>query len=548
MLMDSREMLSSVFHFPAGITIDSIDPSANELVIRIACDVPSMPCPECQQPSARIHSCYQRMVADLPCAGRNVILALALRKFVCGTSTCPRKIFTERLPGLVESYARMTSRLIALLQAIALGAGGQKGTRLADRFAIATTPSTLLRHLMQLPAPLTRAVRVLGVDDFAWKKRFTYGTILVDLERRKIIDVLADRESATVEAWLQEHPEVELVVRDRGKDFTKAATMGAPQAQQVVDRFHMVRNLSEVLQEILGHCRAEIRQGEAPLPQVAKAAAEPTRPLPTAATWQQRTPAHVKKVHQARQASRDDRYTQMTTLRTQGLTQREVAKRMGMSERTVRHWLKRGAAPTNERQFRRRSVFDPYAAYVLQRWQDEIKEAKQLYAEIRAQGFPGTVRIVQRFVQALRNDPEKIPLAPATAADRFSSKTATWLFIRDPAQLTTKKQAELELICQRSETARKTYELTQPFMRMLRLRRGQEFEMWLSAVEASQIPELRRFAKGLLKDKSAVVAGLTLSYSNGPVEAQVQKLKLVKRSMFGRAKLPLLRQRLLHVA
>jgi transposase len=546
--MGSQEMLSSVFHFPAGITIDSIDPGANELVIGLACDAPSMPCPECHQLSARIHGHYQRTVADLPCAGRTVILALTVRKFVCSTPGCPRRIFTERLPGLVQSYARMTTRLIALVQALGLGAGGQLGTRLADRSAIATTPSTLLRHLMMLPAPKARAVRVLGVDDFAWKKRFTYGTILVDLERRKIIDVLADRESATVEGWLQEHPEVELVIRDRGKDFTKAATMGAPQAQQVVDRFHMVRNLSEVLQEILGHCRAEIRQGEAPLPQLEKAAAEPTRPLPTAATWQQRTPAHVKKVHQARQASRDDRYNQMTTLRTQGLTQREVAKRMGMSERTVRHWLKRGAAPTNERQFRRRSVFDPYAAYVLQRWQDGIYEAKQLYAEIRAQGFPGTVRIVQRFVQALRDDPEKIPLAPATGADRFSSKTATWLFIRDPKQLTTKKQVELELICQRSETARKTYELTQQFMRMLRLRRGQEFERWLSAVEASQIPELRRFAKGLLRDKSAVVAGLTLSYSNGPVEAQVQKLKLVKRSMFGRAKLPLLRQRLLHVA
>jgi transposase len=546
--MGSQEMLSSVFHFPAGITIDSIDPGANELVIGIACDAPSMPCPECHQLSARIHGHYQRTVADLPCAGRTVILALTVRKFVCSTPGCPRRIFTERLPGLVQSYARMTTRLIALVQALGLGAGGQLGTRLADRSAIATTPSTLLRHLMQLPAPKARAVRVLGVDDFAWKKRFTYGTILVDLERRKIIDVLADRESATVEGWLQEHPEVELVIRDRGKDFTKAATMGAPQAQQVVDRFHMVRNLSEVLQEILGHCRAEIRQGEAPLPQLEKAAAEPTRPLPTAATWQQRTPAHVKKVHQARQASRDDRYTQMTTLRTQGLTQREVAKRMGMSERTVRHWLKRGAAPTNERQFRRRSVFDPYAAYVLQRWQDGIYEANQLYAEIRAQGFPGTVRIVQRFVQALRDDPEKIPLAPATGADRFSSKTATWLFIRDPAQLSTKQQGELDLICQRSETARKTYELTQQFMRMLRLRRGQEFEIWLSAVEASQMPELRRFAKGLLRDKSAVVAGLTLSYSNGPVEAQVQKLKLVKRSMFGRAKLPLLRQRLLHVA
>src|SRR5207237_2112340 len=140
-------------------------------------------------------------------------------------------------------------------------------TRQADRSGIATTPSTLLRHLMQLPAPLTRAVRVCGVDDFAWKKSFKYGTILVDLERRKIIDVLAYRESATIETWLKEHPEVTIVSRDRGKEFAKAATLGAPQARQVVDRFHLVRNLSEVLKEILGHCRAEIRQGKAPVPQ-----------------------------------------------------------------------------------------------------------------------------------------------------------------------------------------------------------------------------------------------------------------------------------------
>src|SRR2546430_390974 len=168
--MSSRELLSSVFHFPVGITIDTIDPSANELVMGVACDFPCMPCPECHQPSARIHSRCQRTVADLPCAGRNVLLLLTVRKFVCSTPTCPRKIFTERLPGLVESYGRMTRRLIALLQAFGLATGGQLGTRQADRTGIATTPSTLLRHLMQLPTPVTRVVRVLGVDDFAWKK------------------------------------------------------------------------------------------------------------------------------------------------------------------------------------------------------------------------------------------------------------------------------------------------------------------------------------------------------------------------------------------
>ena len=201
--MDPREMalFTSVFHLPAGIAVTSVQPSASELVMCVACQAASMPRPQCHQPSARIHGHYQRTVADLPCAGRNVILALMVRKFVCSTPICPRKIFTERLPGLAESYARMTSRLIVLVQALGLAAGGQMGTRLADRIAVATTPPTLLRHLMQLPTPVARAVRVLGVDDFAWKKRHHYGTLLVDLERHKIVEMLADRESATLEQW-----------------------------------------------------------------------------------------------------------------------------------------------------------------------------------------------------------------------------------------------------------------------------------------------------------------------------------------------------------
>jgi transposase len=185
---------------------------------------------------------------------------------------------------------------------------------------------------------------------------------------------------------------------------------------------------------------------------------------------------------------------------------------------------------------------------VLQRWQEGVHEAKHLYEEIRAQGFPGTVRIVQRFVQALAEKPKEITLPEASATERFSANKATWLFIRDPGDLTTEEQTELALICQRSALAQETYQLTQQFVTMLRLRRGQEFETWLSAVEASHVSELCSFARSLLKDKDAVVAGLTLSYSHGPVEAQVQKLKLVKRSMFGRAKLPLLRQRLLNAA
>jgi transposase len=192
--MEPREgaQLASILHPPAGITVTSVHPNATELVVGVACYLSGMSCPQCHQPSMRIHGKYQRTVADIPCAGRTVLLMLTVRKFVCTTPTCPQKIFTERLVGLVQSYERMTGRLIVLIQSLGLVAGGQMGTRQAARSGISTTPSSLLRYLMQMPVPQTRAVRVLGIDEFAWKKRFTYGTILVDLEQRKIIDVLAD--------------------------------------------------------------------------------------------------------------------------------------------------------------------------------------------------------------------------------------------------------------------------------------------------------------------------------------------------------------------
>ena len=223
-----------------GLHIELITASAHELLVQIISSSPQACCPLCRVQAGRIHSRYTRQVADLPCVGRHVTLLLRVRKFFCPNPACPRTIFAEQFPDLVPSYARLTNRLRGALVALGLATCGELTSRLAPKLGMTMTPTTILRRLRAVPVSPVITVSKLGVDDFAWKKRFTYGTILVDLERRKIIDVLADRESATVEAWLKEHPEVAFVSRDRGKEFTKAATLGAPQAQQVVDRFHVV--------------------------------------------------------------------------------------------------------------------------------------------------------------------------------------------------------------------------------------------------------------------------------------------------------------------
>jgi transposase len=545
---DQLRILTSCLDFPENLVITNVAPTVTYLELHLACQNPVAACPLCQQCSEQVHSRYLRTVADVPCGARRVILSLTVRKFVCSISTCPRKIFTERLPELVETYARKTIRLISTLQAIGLAAGGETGTRLAEKVGIQTKPSTLLCHVMALPLPDAPKVRVLGVDDWSWKKGRRYGTVLVDLERRKIIDVLPDRKASTLADWLREHSEVEVISRDRGTDYAAAAREAAPQAIQIADRFHLVRNIAEVLQLLLARIRSEIRRaGSAALVEHLKnAEPAPMRTLPDPTSWKQDPPAQMVRKYQARQQEREDRFQQIQELRAAGMKQTDIAERVGIAERTVRTWLKAEAPPSHRRPTRR-SCFDPYAAYVLSRWHEGIHEDQQLFEEIRAQGFKGSVRVVGRFLQTLRE--KRCPLTdlpPPTLAEQFSANAAAWLFIRQQTDLTEEEQKTLQAIREASETAETAYGLVQAFLTMVRKREGERLDAWLEQVDNSHIQELQRFAQGILRDKEPVAAGLTQVYSNGPVEAQVQKLKVIKRQMFGRAKLPLLKQRLLH--
>lgn len=307
-----------------------------------------------------------------------------------------------------------------------------------------------------------------------------------------------------------------------------------------------MRNLADVLEQLLARCRAEIRQEEQA--RLLELAASPPHPLPHPTTWKQQPPQQMERKYQAHRSEREDRFQQIMALRSQGLFFAEIAKRVGMGERSVRQWIKQGGPPLHRRPSRH-SIFDPYAAYVLGRWQEGVHDGQQLFEEIQAQGFKGSARLVRRFLQTLREQRRPLTeLVPPLPSERFSARKAVWLFIHEQTALTIREQEELTFIRQASLTVERAYGLVQDFLTMVRKREGERLDSWIEAVQESAISELQRFAIGILKDKDAVVAGLTLPYSNGPVEAQVQKLKLVKRSMFGRAKLPLLRQRLLNAA
>ncbi len=547
---------SSLFALPDGLEVAETSVTGPVLTLSLVATAPTAMCPLCGQASQHIRSSYTRHVADVPYAGRQVQLILRVRKFRCDTTDCPRRIFAERLTPFIEPWARMTTRLSQTIEAIGLATSGELGSRFAPRLGVVTSPTTILRRTMSLLAQRSEPVSRLGIDDWSFRRGRQFGTILVNLATHEIIDLLPDRETETAQAWMQAHPEIDVVSRDRGEDYAAAARKGAPQARQVADRYHLTDNLRDFVEEILARCRKEI--GQASMPLTSEMRAQETEDDVEQASvppfWPAEDAPLAGSAHLARHAERLDRYQQLIHLREEGYTQQEIARRLGMAERTVRHWLTRGipyASPELRRKQRR--GFDPYAAYVRERFLQGSRNGLQLWRELQTQGYKGGSRAVYRFLAQLKQGSataggkaQRSPAVLESPAEQWTAKKAVWWFIRDPSDLKEKEQQALAAIRQASPTADTVYELAQDFLQMLRRREGQRLDVWLGKVRASHIPELQRFARSIQRDKDAVLAGLTLQESNGVVEGKINKLKLIKRMMYGRASFPLLRQRVLH--
>ena len=218
------------------------------------------PCPTCGQPASRRHSAYWRTLADVPCAGHQTRWRLVVRRLVCQNVACPQRIFAERFPTLALPFARTTTRLIDVFRSLALSAGGRGGARLSSTLAIPVDRKKLLRIVRQTPPPAATSVRVLGIDDWAYRKGLTYGTILVDLEAQQIVDLLPDRSAESIAEWLRQHPGVQIITRDRASVYADGARQGAPDAIQVADRWHLLKNLKDAVQATLLPWQAELRQ------------------------------------------------------------------------------------------------------------------------------------------------------------------------------------------------------------------------------------------------------------------------------------------------
>lgn len=420
---------------PALIRVQYARPPCNLITLIVRTISPSCPCPSCRRPSRIIHSRYVRRVADLTWQGVSVLLELHARRFRCPNSLCPRDIFCERLPSIVAPYARRTVRLHTALELIGFAIGGEAGARLARELGLTVSPDTLLRRLRLPPVEKVSTPRVVGVDDFAFRRGRRYGTLLVDLEQSRPIDLLPDREAETLSAWLRAHPDIEIITRDRSKTYARAVAEGAPSAMQIADRWHLLKNLREALERLL------------------------KRVLPV-----------------------------------KGGRMRQAAYPVTEHEQTPGGYVEQG----------------------------RIRLLPHLLGRSR--------KIERKRAPPLRPPPPR---------------EAAWMLLQ-PERIKDEGRAVVERLRQLFPDLKAAQELALDFARMVRQRAAEALPTWLRAASRSKLKEFVGFARGISEDYEAVKNALTYEWSNGQLEGQVNRLKLIKREMYGRAKFDLLRARVLH--
>lgn len=488
-------------------------------------------CTTCGALAERIHSSYQRLLADLPCCGRQIRIHWTVRRFFCDGPDCPKITFTEQLPAIAQRYARKTKRLADKLHRVGLEAGGEAGKRLSEIFDIAISGDQLIRLVRtsqerELPTP-----KVLGIDDWAWRKRHTYGTILVDLERRCVVDLLPDRKPETIAQWLRDHPGIEIISRDRGQEYIEGIAQGQSGAIQVADRFHLLRNLLEALQRMQEHHPTELRTASKQVSLAAVASSPaPIDPLPVVET---------AKTH------RQIRFEEVKTLQDQGLNRREIAGRVGLDRRTVSKYFQLNAPPNRKDLVERTSKTLPYYSHLHKRLEEGCRNLKVLHQELQEMGFNGSYASVFRAAHRLGIGDLKQTLPLPVPPLRFSPKQAAWVLFQAEDRLKEPFLSLRKTLCIISPPAAIALGLVQTFRKMVKDRQAEGLDSWLIQAENSSIPEFVRLAASFRNDYAAVQAGLMSPWSNGQVEGQVNRLKLIKRQMFGRAGFDLLRKRVL---
>jgi transposase len=518
----------------ARVIVEQVGVAAGLLVVVARARSGTAACPACETVSRRVHSRYSRRLADAAIGGRSVEIRLAIRRFFCTVPGCKRKIFAEQVDGLTTRYARKTPLLTGVLGRIAVALAGRAGSRLAAELGAPASRQVMLRLVMATPDPEAGTPRVLGVDDFAIRRGQHYGTLLIDCETGAPLDLIEGRDAQPLADWLAARPGVEVICRDRSGSYADGARTGAPDAVQVADRFHLWQNLAKAVEKCAAAHRACLAE---PVPPPAAGdhtppAAEPENagPPDPAGKFAERARRKHELVH---------------ALRAEGRGLREIARHLGWGPHTLQRYDRattwqeladgRWTAP-------RPSKLDPFKPYLDQHASEGHGSFTRLFREIRDLGYDGSYPLVRKYLDQVRPSRPPLSQAPPTVRD-----VTNWL-TRRPDSLTEDERPRLKAILDRCPELQAASDQVRAFAAMLTELTGQDLPQWITGARSVGLPGIASFAKGLEQDLDAVTCGLTMTWSSGPVEGRVNHIKMVKRQMFGRAGLPLLRKRVLLTA
>ncbi|MFJ9460819.1 ISL3 family transposase [Kitasatospora sp. NPDC101447] len=469
-----------------------------------------VPCPVCAVPTEKVHGYHWRTVADVPVDGRRVVVRVRVRRLVCPVSGCRRQTFREQVPGLLERLQRRTARLTAQVAKVVKELCGRAAARLAPALAVPLSYATALRVLRRIPAPVVQVPRVIGVDDFALRRRHRYATVIINAETGERIDVLPDREAATLEVWLREHPGAEVVCRDGSATYAEAIRRALPDAVQVSDRWHLFRNLCD---KVLSTVRAHV------------------------ACWATVNPPRPGGV---REQTTRERWHKIHTLLGQGVGLLDCSRRLGLALNTVKRYA-RIPEPTAERiapQYRP-TLVDPYRDHLhTRRAAEPGVPVLHLFHEIKEQGYNGSLNLLHRYLNQGRAEGDRPVTTPRRAAR---------LLLTHPDRLRTKETTLLDAVTTACPEMAELAGFVRGFAELLTPAPGNDAKLidWITRVRGADLPHLQSFCNGLELDRAAVNAGLTLPHHNGRTEGVNTRTKRIMRQMHGRAGFDLLRHRIL---
>ena len=533
---NAMHSLKTLLQLPCGWRCSRQIISSDGITLHLHGKRKTAQCPECSKRSDSVHSSRRRRIQHLPCSGQTLWLVFSVRHWYCRNPACSRKIFAESLAPFAGSHQQSSQALQNLQRQLGLIAGGEAGKRAATAAGLRCSADTLLRRVINTPETKQSGAPHVGIDEWAWHRGHCCGMLIVNLDTHRPLVLLPGRDQRTLATWFRKYPEIQVVSRDRSGVYATAAREGAPQARQVADRWHLLKSIGDEPERMMYRHMPLIRLVVRELS--LKKSPEPEISVPVASL---RRPERLK---QQTRKKRHQHWTEVMALHNKGCSFREISRITGLSRVTVSRWVRSGTFPEMSTRPPKRGLLDPWREWLKEQRESGNYNASRIWREMVAQGGTGSETIVRDTVAKWRKgwNPPVTTAARLPSVSRVSRWLMPWRIIRGEENYASRF---ISLMCEKEPELKIAQQLVLEFYRILKTQNKSQLSSWFTRVHESGSAELRRVAAGMEADAAAICEAISSRWSNGVVEGHVNRLKMLKRQMYGRAGFELLRQRVM---